>query len=500
MSKKIIIIGAGISGLTAGVYARIAGFEAEIYESHRQAGGNCTGWTRGEYHIDGCIEWVTGTRENSSLHDIWTTTGALASGTEVYLPEEIVSTFHEGKIYHLYSQTGKMEETFMRLSPEDAPAIKKLIKYVRQKQHIKVPVKKPFERPDLWELSKLGFHMLKAGMPDRKTSRLSVKEFVAQFKSPVIRRLLSCTVHPDMPSYALFFSLGTRTSGDGGWMKGGSLQFAGRIRQRFEDLGGVLHLNKEVKEIIIKNGKATGIRLQEDAAEIPADYVIPAIDAYALLHKLLGGKYKSNYFEKRFNNPDKYIISAATHVALGVKADLGGCPHHLCIEPEQPFAINGTNITQLNVKTYNHDATFTAAGRSLITVLLRDAHFDHWKALKEHSEESYTQEKERLGAWVIKNLLPVFPQLEDQLEMIDIATPLTFHRYCHTYKGAYMSFLPGARVRQEFNRGRIKGIKNLYLAGQWVAPTGGLPMAAATGKFAIQRICRKEHIKLKIKN
>jgi phytoene dehydrogenase-like protein len=104
----------------------------------------------------------------------------------------------------------------------------------------------------------------------------------------------------------------------------------------------------------------------------------------------------------------------------------------------------------------------------------------------------YKQEKERIGAWVIKNLAPVFPQLESHLDMIDIATPLTFHRYCHTYKGAYMSFLPAAHARQEFNRGRIKGIKNLYLAGQWVAPTGGLPMAAATGKFAIQRICRKE--------
>jgi phytoene dehydrogenase-like protein len=491
MSKKIIIIGAGISGLTAGIYARLAGFDAEIYESHKQAGGNCTGWTRDKYHIDGCIEWVTGSRKNSSLHDIWTTIGALTPETEVFLPEEIVSTIHEGKTYHLYAQIDKMEEEFMRLSPEDEAVIKKLVKYVRQKQHIKVPVKKPFERPDLWEISKLGFHMLRAGMPDRKTSRLSVGQFIAQFKSPVIRRLLSCTVHPDMPAYALFFSLGTRTSGDGGWVKGGSLQFVERIRQRFEALGGILHLNKEVKEIIIRKGKAVGIRLQDDAAEIPADYIIPAIDAHALLYKLLGGKYQSKYFEKRFNHPDKYIISAVTHVALGVNADLRDYPHHLCIEPAQPLLLNGTKITQLNIKNYSHDEAFTTDGRSLLTVLLRDAHFDYWKALKEHSHEAYKEEKERIGAWVIKNLLPVFPQLENHLEIIDVATPLTFHRYCHTYKGAYMSFLPAAHARQEFNRGRIKGIKNLYLAGQWVAPTGGLPMAAATGKFAIQRICRK---------
>jgi phytoene dehydrogenase-like protein len=256
-------------------------------------------------------------------------------------------------------------------------------------------------------------------------------------------------------------------------------------------LGGVLHLNQEVREIMIKDRKAVGIKLQAGNAEIAADYVIAAIDAHALLYKLLGGKYKSAYFEKRFNHPEKYIISAATHVALGIEADLRAYPHHICLEPVQPLSINGAEITQLNIKNYGHDAAFTADGRSLITVLLRDPHFDYWKALKDRSHEAYRQEKERIGEWVVKNLLTLFPKLEGKLEMMDIATPLTFHRYCHTYKGAYMSFLPKAHVPQEFNRGRIKGIKNLYLAGQWVAPTGGLPMAAATGKFAIQRICKK---------
>ena len=32
--KKIIIIGGGISGLTAGIYAQKAGFSSEIYERH----------------------------------------------------------------------------------------------------------------------------------------------------------------------------------------------------------------------------------------------------------------------------------------------------------------------------------------------------------------------------------------------------------------------------------------------------------------------------------
>ena len=41
-------------------------------------------------------------------------------------------------------------------------------------------------------------------------------------------------------------------------------------------------------------------------------------------------------------------------------------------------------------------------------------------------------------------------------------------------------------------KGTLKGIDNLYLAGQWTNSPGGLPVAAASGKFAIQRILKKQ--------
>ena len=44
--KKIIIIGAGIAGLSAGIYALKNGFDVTIYESHFLPGGMCTAWQR----------------------------------------------------------------------------------------------------------------------------------------------------------------------------------------------------------------------------------------------------------------------------------------------------------------------------------------------------------------------------------------------------------------------------------------------------------------------
>lgn len=50
--KKIIIIGGGIAGLTAGVYAQKAGFNTEIYEKNSITGGECTGWDQiGRAHV-----------------------------------------------------------------------------------------------------------------------------------------------------------------------------------------------------------------------------------------------------------------------------------------------------------------------------------------------------------------------------------------------------------------------------------------------------------------
>ena len=67
MEKKIVIIGAGIAGLSAGCYSRMNGYSVEIYESHALPGGLCTSWKKGEYTIDGCLHWLTGSSPGDSI-------------------------------------------------------------------------------------------------------------------------------------------------------------------------------------------------------------------------------------------------------------------------------------------------------------------------------------------------------------------------------------------------------------------------------------------------
>lgn len=62
MKKKLAIIGGGVSGLTAGIYAQMSGMESTVYEQHSIAGGELTGWERQGCHIDNCVHWLVGLR------------------------------------------------------------------------------------------------------------------------------------------------------------------------------------------------------------------------------------------------------------------------------------------------------------------------------------------------------------------------------------------------------------------------------------------------------
>ena len=55
-----------------------------------------------------------------------------------------------------------------------------------------------------------------------------------------------------------------------------------------------------------------------------------------------------------------------------------------------------------------------------------------------------------------------------------------------------MGFITRPDVKPFRPKGELKGIRNLYIAGQWIMAPGGLPIAAISGKFAIQRILKKE--------
>ena len=87
--KTILIIGAGIAGLSAGCYAQMNGYRSQIIEMHDLPGGLCTAWQRKDYIFDGCIHYLFGTGEGQPFNQMWKELGAL-QGREVVNHREYI--------------------------------------------------------------------------------------------------------------------------------------------------------------------------------------------------------------------------------------------------------------------------------------------------------------------------------------------------------------------------------------------------------------------------
>ncbi len=78
MDKSIIIIGAGIAGLSAGCYGQMNDYRTQIFEmDNARPGGLCTSWKRKGYIIDGCMHWLLGSKPGTGFYCIWEELGAV---------------------------------------------------------------------------------------------------------------------------------------------------------------------------------------------------------------------------------------------------------------------------------------------------------------------------------------------------------------------------------------------------------------------------------------
>jgi phytoene dehydrogenase-like protein len=127
-NKKLIIIGAGIGGLSTGCYAQMNGFESEIFEMHTLPGGQGTAWKRGGFTFDGCIHHLAGCKPGYMLYDVWEELGALPARKTVF-PEDMCQVEDEtGKRFNVYVDLDRLRQQMLELAPKDASAINNYIK------------------------------------------------------------------------------------------------------------------------------------------------------------------------------------------------------------------------------------------------------------------------------------------------------------------------------------------------------------------------------------
>lgn len=491
--KRIVIVGGGISGLTAGVYAQKAGFSAEIYEKQSIVGGECTGWDREGYHIDNCIHWMMGCAEGTSLHRIWRDVGAVGEGVEIIRAESMYTSELGGERLTLWADIDRTERELIALSPADEVEIRRLISYAKLAEHAEIPADKPPELMNPLDLLKLMWASKSTFKLFKAFQGMDTNDLMASFKHPLIRCMISDFCTKESLAHSFPMAYGNFTGGDGGVPKGGSRAMARRMKQRFEELGGKTHVNANVVKVDLgDDGKATGITLA-DGRQVPADYVICACDpAYTFSH-LLDESYMDPILREVYANREAYPVYGMFQVAFAVESDVDAIAGDVVLDcsglDSAPW-ISG----RMSVKTYAYEPSFAPEGRQIVQVLmgLSEDAWVYWSELYT-DEAAYHSKKRELAERVQRVVEERFAEYRGKMRILDVWTPVTYYNYCNAFKGYNQAFTITKRSRKNpYPSAYIRGVENVVLAGQWLSPPGGLPGAAIQGKFAVQRILKRE--------
>jgi phytoene dehydrogenase-like protein len=488
MSKSIVIIGGGLAGLSAGCYGQMNGYQTGIFEMADKAGGVCTAWQRGGYTIDGAMNWIEGTVPDARFYHFWQELGAAQAWKIYHYERNMINEDRDGKAAAFYCDADRFERYLLELAPADRAAIQEFTQAIRASSSWAMPVDKPVELWDDADRTKMA-QSESARSLMQKWSAVTFTDFAQRLKNPDLQAAFAHFGPFPMAKYIEL--LGLLHSKSAGYVIGGALALVRPIEKRYLDLGGKIHFNARVAKILVENDKAVGIRLA-DGTEYRADYVISAGDGRTAIFEMLGGKYINETIKNMYERPP--LAAPIVYIALGVNRAFDDVPpttNGLNYPLAQPIVIAGKPRGSINVRIYNFDPTLAPPGKNLVVVQYPTMDYHYWQTLSQDNAR-YRVEKERIAADVVAGLEQRFPGISEQVEMRDVATPLTWERHTGNWQGAYAGWMSGPVG----NIGKtLPGLENFYMAGQWVNPGGGMPSAVMSGNHTIQFICRKDNKK-----
>lgn len=486
MSKRLIIIGAGISGLTSGVYCRRSGIDTTIFERAGNPGGVSTSWKRKGYTFEGGIHWLIGSIPSNPLNDIWTETGALNADTHIFYKDPVYSLMENGRpVLDIFRDSGELRKAFIKAAPEDRFRIHLLCFHLWCFKSFHPPI---LDLPGLKVKGKHPFRimefvrMLPAVLLTPFLMMISAGAYCRRFRNRELRELMTSVIHPSQNALSLIYTLATFCYGDSGYPSGGSRIMAQKMADTFTRLGGNIFYGKTVERIAYENGKVRGVYV--DGSLVEADAVIISQDARKAIDKLFDEPLQDKWARTMRKTLE---TEQCIFIALGVKARLGAYPDSMVFSLEKPFEAGGARFPIIRINNYSFEKDYAPEGGTVLTCLLSNPTWEFWKQAKDNG--CYAQSKKELLERFITLVETLIPETRNAVEVTDIATPLTYERYCDTHHGSWMtmwrpwSFTSVAPIR-------YKRIKGLYFTGQRTSFSGGLPVAATSGRNTAQAVCK----------
>jgi phytoene dehydrogenase-like protein len=274
---------------------------------------------------------------------------------------------------------------------------------------------------------------------------------------------------------------------------GGAQKIGDAFAEAAQRSGAEIHFAQRVQRILIEDGRAAGVELA-DGRRLRARAVIAAMDAHQIYGELLPPGLTPPAFRKKL---DAYPVSTP-YVMASLVTDLD--PADFGFDGTDTFVTATADIARtlapndpehsvysLVFSRYRAPGADPAHHGIQIVSPATFEHADHWQAGPGLERgEAYREFKRRYAERMIRRAEERIPGLGAHVVALDVATPVTMHRYTLNHQGAPIGW--GYNNPQRWTQ-RAPAVPGLYQAGHWVGPSG-VVNAATSGRHAAELVLK----------
>ena len=492
---NIVIIGAGIGGMSAAARLAKAGHEVTIYENSDRSGGKCRTEWFGDYAFDTGPSLLT---LPAVYRDLFLKTGKRIEHVLNIKPVDPAFNYHfsdgSSVLFPNLSNPNTYNEIEKSYGLVASNQWKELIDRAERMWEVS---REPFIESELNSIFSLLkrknlFRDIKEIAPFTSLRKLSEKLKLDPHLQMIVDRYATYTGSDPRSAPAVLLTIAFVESTFGAWhIEGGVGQLSTALEQRCSDLGVNFKFNTLVSQILVNNNHATGIKTS-DGKEFKADLVVANSDAEYIYNKLLANNVNAARSERR-------KLKFATKSLSGFSLLLG-----LDNSKGKAVPIDHHNVYFPN----NYDAEFDDVFTKQIPVqdptiyicAPKDPHMtkgenkEAWFVLvnaPRHQVDGGWDWREggaEYGQKIIKKLDALGLNVSSRLDFMKYRTPADLENYAMapggSIYGSSSNSAASAFLRAK-NRSKIKG---LFCVGGSSHPGGGLPLVGISAEIVANAI------------
>jgi phytoene desaturase len=498
MKEKVIIIGSGFGGLGAAARLAARGFDVEVFEKLDKPGGRAYVFEMDGYKFDAGPTVITVPFLFDEIFEL------AGRKREDYVEFVKLDPFyrifnHEGRYFDYNDNPAFIHSEIEKWSPADVSGYDRFMKTTKaifQKGFVELADQPFLTLPDMLRVA-----------PDliKLKSHQSVYKYASKFiENDFLRQVFS--FHPlliggnpfDASSiYAMIHYL-EREWGIH-FAMGGTGSLVNALAKLLEELGGKIHCNTEVAEILVQGRRSSGIRLKDGSIH-KADHVISNADvAWTYLNMIPSKARGLRNSDFRYKNLTKYSMSLFV-LYFGTKrryVDTNLAHHNIILSERYQDLLNdifNKKVLAEDFSLYLHMPTITDPslapdGGETFYVLSPVPHLgadiDWAKTAKPY--------RNAIMQFLEDNYLP---DLQANIAVEHMVDPLFFRDKLNSHLGAGFSIQPVLTQSAWFRpHNRSEDFDNLYFVGAGTHPGAGLPGVLSSSKIAEQLIAGPETVR-----